>query len=95
MIKYAVIGPEQVTITPPTDAEIQAVYNNTPRYQAGRIRTLESIIFGSRTAEADATAFAAAGARRHLLRSRPRRRRDGATPMSAARTRPSSNSPAW
>ena len=58
VIKYAVIGPEQVSITAPTDAEIQAVYNNTPRYQAGRIRTLESIIFGGRTAQADATAFA-------------------------------------
>lgn len=58
VIKFAAIGPDQVSITPPTDAEIQAVYNNTPQYQAGRIRTLESIIFGGRTAQADATAFA-------------------------------------
>ncbi len=56
--RYALIGPDQVTIAAPTDAEIQAVYNNTPRYQAGRIRTLESIIFGGRTAQADAAAFA-------------------------------------
>ena len=59
VIKYAVIGPEQVTVTPPTDAEIQAVYNNTPRYQAGRIRTLESVNFGNAgNAQADANAFA-------------------------------------
>ena len=59
VIKYALVGPDQVTIAAPTDAEIQTVYNNTPRYQAGRIRTLESVIFGGRTAQADATAFAA------------------------------------
>lgn len=58
VIKYALIGPEQITVAAPTDAEIQTVYNNTPRYQAGRIRTLESLIFGGRTAQADATAFA-------------------------------------
>jgi peptidyl-prolyl cis-trans isomerase D len=59
VIKYAVIGPDQVTITPPTDAEIQAVYNNTPRYQAGQIRTLESLNFGNAgTSQADANAFA-------------------------------------
>ncbi len=45
-IKYAMIGADQITITPPTDAEIQTVYNNTPRYQAGQIRTLESVNFG-------------------------------------------------
>ena len=57
-IKYALIGPEQVTITPPTEAEIQAVYNNTPRYQAGQIRTLESVNFGlAGSAQADAAAF--------------------------------------
>lgn len=59
-IKYALIGPDQVTITAPTDAEIQTVYNNTPRYQAGQIRTLESVNFGmAGTAQADATAFVA------------------------------------
>lgn len=57
-IKYALIGPEQVTITPPTDAEIQTVYNATPRYQAGQIRTLESVNFGlAGSAQADANAF--------------------------------------
>jgi peptidyl-prolyl cis-trans isomerase D len=59
VIKYALIGPDQITITPPTDAEIQAVYNATPRYQAGRIRTLESLNFGlGSSAEADAATFA-------------------------------------
>jgi peptidyl-prolyl cis-trans isomerase D len=59
VIKYAVIGPEQVTVAPPTDAEIQAVYNNTPRYQAGLIRTLESVNFGNAAnAQAEANAFA-------------------------------------
>ena len=57
-IKYALIGAGQVTIAPPTDAEIQAVYANTPRYQAGQIRTLESVNFGlAGSAQADATAF--------------------------------------
>ena len=59
-IKYAMIGADQITITPPTDAEIQTVYNNTPRYQAGQIRTLESVNFGlAGSAQADATAFVA------------------------------------
>jgi len=59
-IKYALIGADQVTITPVTDAEIQTVYNNTPRYQAGQIRTLESVNFGlAGSAQADATAFVA------------------------------------
>jgi peptidyl-prolyl cis-trans isomerase D len=59
VVKYALIGPEQVTITPPTDAEIRAVYGNTPRYQAGQIRTLESLNFGSTSSsQADANAFA-------------------------------------
>lgn len=58
VIKFALVGPDQVSITAPTEAEIRAVYANTPRYQAGRVRTLESIIFGGRTAQADATAFA-------------------------------------
>jgi peptidyl-prolyl cis-trans isomerase D len=59
VIKYAVIGPEQVTIAAPTDAEIGAVYANTPRYQAGQIRTLESVNFGSAAnAQAEANAFA-------------------------------------
>ena len=59
VIKYAVIGPEQVSIIPPTDAEIGAVYANTPRYQAGRIRTLESVNFGNAAnAQAEANAFA-------------------------------------
>ena len=59
VIKYALIGADQVQIAPPTDAEIQAVYNNTPRYQAGAIRTLESVNFGSAgSAQADAAAFA-------------------------------------
>ncbi len=58
VIKYAVIGPEQITITPPTDTEIRTIYDNTPRYQAGRIRTLEAVNFGnSGTAQAEATAF--------------------------------------
>lgn len=60
VVKYALIGAEQVTITPPTEAEITTVYNNTPRYQAGQIRTLESLNFGSSgTAQADAAAFVA------------------------------------
>jgi peptidyl-prolyl cis-trans isomerase D len=59
VIKYAVIGPQQVTVAPITDAEIQAVYNATPRYQAGQIRTLESVNFGSSaSAQADANTFA-------------------------------------
>jgi peptidyl-prolyl cis-trans isomerase D len=59
VIKYALIGPEQVTIAAPTDAEIGAVYANTPRYQAGQIRTLESVNFGSAAnAQAEANAFA-------------------------------------
>lgn len=59
VIKYAIVGPQQVSVAPVTDAEIQAVYNNTPRYQAGQIRTLESVNFGSSgTAQADANAFA-------------------------------------
>lgn len=59
VFKYALIGADQVTITPPIDAEIQAVYNATPRYQAGRIRTLESLNFGlSGSAQADAATFA-------------------------------------
>jgi len=59
VVKYALIGPEQVTITAPTEAEIQTVYNNTPRYQAGQIRTLESLNFGSSaSAENDANTFA-------------------------------------
>jgi peptidyl-prolyl cis-trans isomerase D len=57
-IKYALIGAGQVTITPPTEAEINAVYNNTPRYQPGQIRTLESVNFGlAGSAQADAAAF--------------------------------------
>lgn len=57
-IKYALIGADQVSITPPTEAEINAVYSNTPRYQAGQIRTLESVNFGlAGNAQADATAF--------------------------------------
>jgi peptidyl-prolyl cis-trans isomerase D len=59
VIKYAVIGPEQITVTAPTEAEIGAVYANTPRYQAGLIRTLESINFGNAAnAQAEANAFA-------------------------------------
>ena len=59
VIKYAMIGADQVTITPPTDAEIRAVYNATPRYQAGQIRTLELLNFGlAGSAQADAAAFA-------------------------------------
>jgi peptidyl-prolyl cis-trans isomerase D len=57
-IKYALIGADQVTITPPTEAEINAVYANTPRYQAGQIRTLESVNFGmAGSAQTDANAF--------------------------------------
>lgn len=57
-IKYALIGADQVTITPPTEAEINTVYNNTPRYQAGQIRTLESVNFGlAGSAQSDAAAF--------------------------------------
>ncbi len=59
VIKYALIGPDQISIAAPTDAEIGAVYANTPRYQAGQIRTLESVNFGSAaSAQADANAFA-------------------------------------
>ena len=58
VIRFAAIGPDQATITPPTDAEIRRIYEITPQYQAGRIRTLESIIFGGPTAQADAAAFA-------------------------------------
>ena len=59
VVKYALIGPEQVTITAPTDAEIRVVYNATPRYQPGQIRTLESVNFGNAaSAQADAAAFA-------------------------------------
>jgi peptidyl-prolyl cis-trans isomerase D len=58
-IKYALIGADQITITPPTEAEINAVYANTPRYQAGQIRTLESVNFGlAGSAQTDAAAFA-------------------------------------
>ena len=58
VIKYAVIGPEQVTIAAPTDAEVRAVYANTPHYQQRETRTLETVIFGGSTAQADAAAFA-------------------------------------
>ena len=58
VIKYAMIGADQVTITPPTEAEINAVYTATPRYQPGQIRTLESVNFGmAGSAQADAAAF--------------------------------------
>ena len=44
---------------PPTDAEIRTVYNATARYQAGQIRTLETLNFGSSgSAQADAAVFA-------------------------------------
>lgn len=59
VVKYALIGAEQVTIAAPTEAEIRDVYGNTPRYQAGQIRTLESLNFGNTgSSQADANAFA-------------------------------------
>ena len=58
VFKYALIGPEQVSITAPTEAEIRDVYGNTPHYQQRETRTLESLIFRGASAQADATAFA-------------------------------------
>jgi peptidyl-prolyl cis-trans isomerase D len=55
VIKYAVIGPEQAQAAAPTEAEIQAVYRNTPRYQSGQVRTLFSIVF---LGQSEANAFA-------------------------------------
>ena len=58
VIKYAVIGPEQVgQIAAPTDAEIAAVYRNSPlSYGARETRTLQSIVLPTQQA---ADAFAA------------------------------------
>lgn len=58
VIKYAVIGAEQVTIAAPTEAEIAAVYRNTPRYQQREMRTLQSVTFTGGNAQATAQAFA-------------------------------------
>jgi hypothetical protein len=58
IIKYALIGPEQVTgIAPATEAEIAAVYRNSPlSYAARETRTIQSIVLPSQQA---AQAFAA------------------------------------
>jgi peptidyl-prolyl cis-trans isomerase D len=58
VIKYAVIGPDQVPQTaPPTDAEIATVYRNSPlRFGARETRTIQSIVLPSQQA---AEAFAA------------------------------------
>ncbi len=58
VIKYAVIGSEQVTAAAPTEAEIAAVYRNTPRYQQREARTLQSVTFTGANAQATAQAFA-------------------------------------
>lgn len=55
VIKYAVIGAEQAAAAAPTEAEIQAVYRNTPHYQSGQVRTLLSVVF---TGQSEANAFA-------------------------------------
>jgi peptidyl-prolyl cis-trans isomerase D len=55
VLKYAVIGAEQASAAAPTEAEIQAVYRNTPHFQSGQIRTLLSIVF---TGQSEANAFA-------------------------------------
>jgi peptidyl-prolyl cis-trans isomerase D len=58
VIKYAVIGAEQATAPAPTEAEIQAVYRNTPHYQRREARTLQSVTFTGASALATAQAFA-------------------------------------
>jgi peptidyl-prolyl cis-trans isomerase D len=58
VIKYAVMGTEQVTAAAPTDAEIRDVYRNTPRYQQREARTLQSVTFTGANALATAQAFA-------------------------------------
>jgi peptidyl-prolyl cis-trans isomerase D len=58
VIKYAVIGADQVTAAAPTEAEIRAVYANTPRYQQSETRTLQSITFSGAQAQQQAAAFA-------------------------------------
>jgi peptidyl-prolyl cis-trans isomerase D len=58
VIKYAVIGAEQVAPAAPTEAEIETVYRNTPRYQQREARTLQSITFTGANAQATAQAFA-------------------------------------
>jgi peptidyl-prolyl cis-trans isomerase D len=58
VIKYAVIGPEQVSPAAPTEAEITAVYRNTSRYQQREARTLQSVTFTGASAQATAQAFA-------------------------------------
>lgn len=58
VVKYALIGPEQVSPPAPTEAEIAAVYRNTPRYAQRETRTLQSITFTGASAQATAQAFA-------------------------------------
>jgi peptidyl-prolyl cis-trans isomerase D len=58
VIKYAVIGAEQAPPAAPTEAEIAAVYRNTPRYQQRETRTIQSITFSRGNAQATAQAFA-------------------------------------
>jgi peptidyl-prolyl cis-trans isomerase D len=58
VIKYAVIGADQVTPAPVTESEIRAVYANTPRYQQNQTRNLQSITFSGAQAQQQAAAFA-------------------------------------
>ena len=58
VIKYAVIGAEQVgERRRRTEAEIAAVYRNTPRYRPRETRTLQSVVLHGASA-GDAQAFA-------------------------------------
>ncbi|HVQ08486.1 MAG TPA: peptidyl-prolyl cis-trans isomerase [Allosphingosinicella sp.] len=58
VIKFAVIGAEQAPAAAPTEAEIRAVYRNTPRYQQREARTLQSVTFTGANAQATAQTFA-------------------------------------
>jgi peptidyl-prolyl cis-trans isomerase D len=58
VIKYAVIGADQVTPAPVAEGEIRAVYANTPRYQQNQTRNLQSITFSGAQAQQQAAAFA-------------------------------------
>jgi len=62
VVKYAVIGPEQVPqIAPPSEAEIAAVYRNSPlSYGARETRNIQSIVLPSQQA-ADAFAVQVRG----------------------------------
>ena len=56
-LRYAVIGPETITVTPPTDAEVAAQYKaDAAKYAASETRTIQRVVLPNENA---ARAFAA------------------------------------